>query len=475
MIKARIINNPAEIESLQATCLELAKLAGSNLPFQQMLLPRLWWKNFHSTDDADFGSKRGRNFLGARSWVEECQWFVAEYNGRLCGVAPLAAMRTAVKGQAEPVRLLCFCADSVLVFYHDFLVYPEYRAETVAALLQKITAKAEADQALVFLGHIPDDSPNLPCLQDEIAMRKQQGWHGGMVTNRSRGGVYPWTVPIITKILSRLLESAGSQSAACARITNLLEKLKQQTTALLLFQKTRRELEMEVRSITSMLAMGELQKQLSQELLAALEPKEIQYPYLRLPKNQEACLEALSVSTRYYFRRYMKKFAEAGGVFENIAPERVTEIDINDYLILHHERWGNESVGINNLTLAFHRELSRQMARSGFFRLFFAKLEGKRVASHACFDLNGRREYYFSGRALNTAHLPVGKLLCLHTILDAIDNGFDLYDFGYGGDDYKADFSKSYRTLRSIFLYRQHNLPDLEKLFPKYEYMALEC
>jgi hypothetical protein len=38
----------------------------------------------------------------------------------------------------------------------------------------------------------------------------------------------------------------------------------------------------------------------------------------------------MSSSKAYYFRRYMKKYVEAGGTFEELAPERITEADVRN-------------------------------------------------------------------------------------------------------------------------------------------------
>jgi CelD/BcsL family acetyltransferase involved in cellulose biosynthesis len=110
----------------------------------------------------------------------------------------------------------------------------------------------------------------------------------------------------------------------------------------------------------------------------------------------------------------------------------------------------------------------------GIFQLFFAKLEGRRIAAHACFDIGNRREYFFSGRTPELEELRAGKLLVMHTVQDAIAKGFKYYDFGYGGDEYKSEFTRTHRLARSLFLAKDESLLDLEKLFPKYEYMVLE-
>ena len=148
--------------------------------------------------------------------------------------------------------------------------------------------------------------------------------------------------------------------------------------------------------------------------------------------------------------------------------------DVQEYLHLHHLRWGRDSVAVNALTHDFHKCLARTLATAAQFTLFFARLQGRRIAAHACIDVGDRREYYFSGRDLEQNKLPVGKVLCYHTIVDAIETGLRFYDFGYGGDEYKSIFTKTNRTVRCLLVAQAGAAPDLDALFPKYEYMARE-
>ena len=169
----------------------------------------------------------------------------------------------------------------------------------------------------------------------------------------------------------------------------------------------------------------------------------------------------------------MKKFLAHGGAFENISSENITISDIEDYLYLHTLRWQKESAAITENTMDFHKELCLTMSRSEHFRLFFAKYKNKRIAAISCFDINGRREFYYSGRTIDHSEARAGKLIVLHSIFDTIERGLKIYDFGYGGDEYKFDFTDRYNTLKSFFLTRDKVMPDLKKLFPMYEQIEL--
>ena len=473
MVKAKIIIDDGKTQSFLAQILTLQSAASSPLTFHQHFVADLWWKHFHSQDGIDFGTKRGRNFFGLKNKLEYRVWIIAENANGLCGIAPLVWNTVSIKGRANPLMMLSFCADSVVVFYQDLLIHPIDREDTVTAMLNTAANYASENQGLLFLGHIPEASPNIPFLQKAMTSLLQNGWKGGWGANRFRGGVYPWTLHKLIVALQALQEKLGEGDDRSLQIASLIEKLEKQGSALLGFPGTRIALEKEVGELLQQFRDQSDFSDLMQNISLAITGDLIKYPFIPLPKTPEEYLQSLSSSRRYYFRRYQKKFEEMGGSFENLSADQITEKDIEDYLQLHEQRWGADSVAVNDATLAFHRELSLAAAHAGVYRLFFARHEGKRIAAHVCFDIAGRREHFFSGRLLKAEELRAGKLLVMHTVLDAIRNGFTIYDFGYGGDEYKADFTKTWNPVLSFFLAKDESLLDLEKIFPKYEHLTL--
>jgi hypothetical protein len=473
MIRARLVAG-AEADAWTEKALALAKEAGSNLTFHQLPVPWAWWRHFQGLDGTDFGAKRGRNFLGARSRVEDRLLLVAEDGDALVGCAPLAVFNVTLKTGTPPVRLLGFSADSVTLFYQDLLAAPGQREAAVEAMVDALCRYADEHGVVVFLGHIPEDSPNLPALARAVETRVAQGWAGGIAVNRFRGGVYPWTLPPLGSALGALETALEGDADAKAGVRTLIEKLEKQGPSLLNFRATGVALERDLQALLEKHAGDPGLAEACEAARAAVTPGVIKYPYLRLPGSVEEYQASLSSSRRYYFRRYLGKFEKAGGSIEEVAPERLSERDVEDYLALHRERWGGDSVAVNDSTVDFHRDIAREGARLGVFRLFFARLGERRIAAHACFDVGDRREYFFSGRDPELEELRAGKLLVFHTVLDAVAKGFKTYDFGYGGDEYKSEFTKTFRTARSAFLGRPGAFPDLRALFPKYEYLVLD-
>lgn len=460
-----------ELEALLEEGHNLATASKSNLTFHQFDFARLWWKHFNGIDGSEFSQKRGRNFFGTRSFLEKSIWVVARDKNVLCGIIPMVVTRVVRKGNKPELKVLSFCADSVQVFYQDILVSPEKKDSVLAAILEAFSVYVSEHHLLLFLGYIPSNSPNLLFLQKFVAAKLELGWVGGLAISQSRGGVYPWNIFPLSKAISLLKDSLGLNHSDAPALEDLISRLDAQTSALLVFGATRKAFENELSELVQKYQTVDECKDALEKIKVAVASELIKYPYLNLPKTKDEYFESMSSSKRYYFRRYLKKFIEAGGSFEVIEPGTLTIEDVKDYLQLHAERWGKDSIAVNEVTISFHTELVLQMSKKGSFRLFFALCGGRRLAAHACFDIHGRREYFFGGRVMDADELRAGKLLVMHTILDAIERGFSLYDFGYGGDEYKADFTKDFKHAYNAFICNDSELFDPDGLFTKYEEM----
>jgi hypothetical protein len=474
MIKTRVVHHAQEIQALLPHCNELMRRANGCLPFHRLEVPLLWWKHFGGNASLDFGQRRGRNFLGAQSWVKELHLLVAEEEGALCGVVPLVSTLVKMAGMKEKIRVLSFAGDSVLIAYQDFLVLPGSRPAAVNALFDAMLALAQQKHDVLFLGYIPEDSPNLPPLRERLAQCLQNGWRGGETLNRRRGGVQPWTIASFLYQCKALREKLDQAHAAQPRLEEMIARLAELKPEMLLFPKTRLGMENTLREI---LLQIKDETHAGKELAAIselLNPAAIPYPYVKLPKNREAYFKQLSHDTRRYFRRYGERFREKGGQFEKITRPALTNQDIDDYLHLHSLRWQSDSAAVNDRSVEFHRDLAFTLSEADSFCLWFARHDGRRVATHSCLDTHPRREGYFTGRDPVSEELRAGRLLYLETILDAIDQGFSVYDLGYGGDAYKMSFADSIASVHHIVLSSAGKTIDLEKLFPKYEYIHLD-
>ncbi len=100
-----------DILSRVRTC---ADRAGSRLPFHRPELPTTWWEHFNSSDGAQFTEKRGRNFLGARSWLNDLYYVLAGEGEEIAGAIPMASFSVRLLDSHDPIRMLAFAGDYVL-------------------------------------------------------------------------------------------------------------------------------------------------------------------------------------------------------------------------------------------------------------------------------------------------------------------------------------------------------------------------
>ena len=416
---------------------ELAQRAQSVLPVHQMYLPEIWHRHFHSDGELDFNQKRGRGLFGVMTGVYNRVLFQIKEEDELVGAALFVEMRTKLAGESHERLILTFPGDSALVPYQDFITLAQNRELILQELLSASLEYAESRGALLFLGYIPDSSPNFALLQNLASQFQQHGRQCLAMPNRRRGGIYPWSIDAIVAQLQEM-QRLVEENEKDLSIQVLLERLQQTNPMMLHFPRTRIALEEQLDKVMAAAgALPDVSKQLA-AVYALLRPAEILYPYLVLPDSEEDYASQLSKGTRRYFRRYKKQFLEQGGDFEKIAGRDVTSQHIEDYLELHQMRWGRESAAVNDRTLAFHHDVCAAYAANGMLCLFFARFRGRRVAVHSCFDIGDRREGYFTGRNPDMDHLRAGRLLYMETILDAIRRGFKTYDLGYGDVSYQG-------------------------------------
>lgn len=473
-MKTYILSNMNEIEKIIVKTNQFADNIGSSLPFHRLQFPLIWWKHFHSDDHSDFTSKRRRNFFGIKSWLREVCFIVVEDGGKIIGVAPLFFSDAILRGTDHPVKILSLIPDSAIMFYQDFLINHEYREKAISIFFQCIEKIIDSGDILFFIGHIPSDSPNLQYYSKEINSRLTKGWSGGETVTCRRGGAYIWNTPILCRVLrAGLYKLASDDEEARTRVKTIISSLESKGSTLLFFKDTREKLEKQILDIVNFYEERNLPKYISSAILDVFDTKPVVYPYRDLPGNIDEFYSSLSSSKRYFYRRYMRKFLAEGGTFEKLDPMNISLSDIQDFYLLHIDRWGSTSGSVVKQTMKFHHESLLSMAEAGYCRLFFARFKGKRIAGLVSFDVVNRREFYKSGRSLNYSNLRAGKLLVLFSILDAIENGFEVFDFGYGYEEYKFDFTKNYRTVTNFFLSKNKKLPDLEKLFPVYEKIVL--
>lgn len=466
-----------EIESIREQvprCIELARRAGAELPCNFFYPAIHWWNHFNSRDGSAFWKKRGKNFFGNQSTLEQLFLFMVEEDGVLRAAAPFASYRVRPAG-GQRLRILCYAGDQVLIPYQDITVDPSRSRPVLAAFIECLVKfYQEEGFDLLILDHQLDTSQNVPVIRDFFANFQHEQVMVREAVTSMRGGVRPWTIRQLSRRFRKLSEAAANEGVAIGGIEDFSTRLAECTSLKLLFPATRKVLAEELRQI---LARCRTYEALAGSLAAVdnlLHDRPICYPYISLPRDHEAFLANLSRSTRYYYRRYMKSFKKAGGTFETVSGRDISEVDVKDYLHLHQVRWGRESMFVcGDDSYAFHVDMVKAMAGDGLFSLFFAHFAGKRVAVLSSFDIHPRRECYFTGMDPEYLKTRAGRLLWLYSIYDAIDNGYEIYDLGPGDFGYKMSFATGEARSHNFLVTRNDCPLDLDSIFAGYECMVL--
>ena len=165
MIKVNVIQNIEKIEEILPQCLEAVEQCNRALPFHFLTFPLLWYKYFNSSNGEDFGSKRGVNFFGDRSWLEQLFLVVVTEKHKIVGFTTLVFFRSKLSGRKTELNLLSFAGDHVLIPYTDFFSFDENKYMILKSIMIPIMQMASKKFDLIFLGHIPGGSIHLPDLE----------------------------------------------------------------------------------------------------------------------------------------------------------------------------------------------------------------------------------------------------------------------------------------------------------------------
>ena len=466
MIKIDVLTDRHDIEKIKQEWLELARREKAPLPFQYPFMPLTYWDVFHD-DEEPFWKKRGKNFLGMRSNLHRFYLLTAWYGNELCGVLPLGQFAVMLGG-GEQINMVAVLGDYVLHPFQDFLVAGDRRQAIIGAMLQ-VLPEFFRDNSLVWLGYIPGHSPNLPIIREASSML--QDCDSLEAISSQRGGVWPWTITGITKILLAIKNICEKEEKNIPELESFLERIEGMSETALLFPSTRSSLETELQDLLEILPKSLNLVELSKKIESFLQNSPILYPYIELPPTRQDYLRSLTRKTRRTFKYFTNVFKKQCAKIEVVSSNNITPEDIDDYIRLHIARWGDKSESICGKSARYHREMSIVMGSKGGFSLFFVKLNNKRVAVVSCFDNDGRREAYIPGRDPNYERLSAGSILLLHTIYDAIDKGLKRYELGPLGFTYKMKFVKQSGSAHNFFFHPSGTEPDLNKIFASFECM----
>jgi CelD/BcsL family acetyltransferase involved in cellulose biosynthesis len=182
-------------------------------------------------------------------------------------------------------------------------------------------------------------------------------------------------------------------------------------------------------------------------------------PCLRLPASWESYQQdCLSRKDRHELRRKLRRLHSAGHVtwYASTDLSRLDR-DMADYIRMHRQSDEEKAEFMSAEMEEWFRALAKAFAPSGTMRLYFLELDGKRVAGTICFVYRNQLLLYNSGYDPDFASLSVGLALKAYNIHDAIESGFDVFDFLQGSESYKYDLGASDAPIYHVRLANQHD------------------
>lgn len=161
--------------------------------------------------------------------------------------------------------------------------------------------------------------------------------------------------------------------------------------------------------------------------------------------------EALSTSTRAYFRRTERRLSQIGPLrFEVCRGQPVPARVLN---ALHRQKteWLqarakpsllSKPAGVNLL-----HDIARTAAEASDLHLCWLECGDEIIATHLGFERHGLLYWYLPSYSMEWAKYAPGRLLLLKLICWAIDHGLSGFDFLRGEEAYKAQLANDYHSL----------------------------
>jgi Acetyltransferase (GNAT) domain len=432
-----------------------------------------WFRSFGSRDNDAFIGRRGINFLGRNSKLCSLFFLLVYDEQQVRAFAPLFRFKVDLGEGVEDYEVLSFCPDSTIFFYNDILIEPNFEERALDVLLEFFRKYNRPKPFVVLFNHLPSSSRTLPLLLERSMDLMSDGFRVSVSSVFWRGGLYPWNLGKLLAILENAERDLELSETTRKNIGATISEIRAANRTMLIFRSNHAPLKSSIYRIFEKCKPSGSLLDLYNALEEVFQSHPVKYPYIKLPESKEVFVNSLSSSKRYYYERYRKRFLSNNGQFVKIHGDAIVDQDIQDFISLHRERWGNNSNILNRLTAPFLQSFLKKLSLDGLLTLFFASYESRRVACLCCIDFSGRREFLSSGRSVSDQNLRAGKLLLYEGIVDSIDEGLRLFDFGYGDEAYKADFNWSFLTTNVVALFHKEQPRQFSNIFSVYEELFL--
>ncbi len=176
---------------------------------------------------------------------------------------------------------------------------------------------------------------------------------------------------------------------------------------------------------------------------------------LLLPETWDAYLESLDPKERRELKRKNRRIIrEVPDASFRTATEDTLERDLKYFVEMHRGAEGHKGHFMKPEIATFFERVARSLMPLGWLRIDLLEVAGRAVASTFSFELNGTLYLYNSAYEPDMKRLSPGVVLVSHLIEDAIDRGFDTFDFLRGQERYKYQLGAEAVPLNNVRIYR---------------------
>lgn len=162
-------------------------------------------------------------------------------------------------------------------------------------------------------------------------------------------------------------------------------------------------------------------------------------PAIQLPGDWESFLNQLDKKNRHELRRKLRRGEAEGEIsWYTVNETHNLEEQLDLFLKLMASSAPHKAEFLRDeKNVAFFRRVMPVMFACGWLQLNFLTIDGVPAATYLNFDYNRRVMVYNSGLDQTFLNASPGIVLLAHNIRHAIENGYTVFDFLRGNEEYK--------------------------------------
>lgn len=190
----------------------------------------------------------------------------------------------------------------------------------------------------------------------------------------------------------------------------------------------------------SIQAHSSTRTQLQQLFPTLLETQQDVCPAIQLLSSWEEYLSSLNRKQRHELKRKMRNITTQEPVYSCLTTPTEVKAALPTFVHLHELSSKEKKSFWSDEHRAFFELVLPSLAASGYIKLFFLELAGKKVATMLVFEYADGYYLYNSGFDPAYQQWSIGTVLTGYTIQQAITENKHIYDFLRGNEEYKFRF-----------------------------------